>query len=95
MATNSTSHDRFFGFPRRRSAALRNANWLAPNNDIYGKTFIRNKSDPLVKPAEVDEVVNDQFVRMQRPGGSIGTVSLSKASRDSMAPNWNRSGSTE
>ena len=44
-ATNGTPHDRFFGFPRRRSSALRIANWLAPNNNIYVKTFVRNKSD--------------------------------------------------
>ena len=78
-ATNSTPHDRFFGFPRRRSSALRIANWLAPDNNIYVKTFVRNKSDPPVKPAHVVEVINDQFVRVQRPSGMIDTVSLSKA----------------
>ena len=73
-ATNSTPNDRFFGFPRRRSSALRIANWLAPDNNIYVKNFVRNKSDPLVKPAKVVEVINDQFVRVQRPSGTIGFI---------------------
>ena len=96
-ATNSTPHNWFFGFLRQRASALRIADWLAPNNGIYVyiKTFVRNKSDPLVKPVQVVEVVNDQFVRVQRPDGSIDTVSFSKASRGNIAPHWKRSESTE
>ena len=76
-ATNSTSHDQIFGFSRRSSSALRIANWLAPDNNIYVKNFVRNQSDPLMKPAEVVEVINDQFVRVQRPSGPINRISLS------------------
>ena len=94
-ATNSTPHDQVFGFPRRRSSVQRIANWLAPKNGISLETFVRNNSDPLIKPSKVVEVVNDLFVRIQRPSGSIDSVSLSTSSRGSIAPNWNRSDSTE
>ena len=93
--TNTTTHDRFSGFPRRSPLALCIANWLAPNNDIYVKLFVRIRSDPFIKPAKEVEVVNDQFVRVKRLGGSNDTALLSKASRGSIAPNWMRSQSTE
>ena len=89
-STQETPHERFFGFKRRAPAKWNLPSWLAPGHPVYVKSFVRNKGDPIVQPAEVVEPLNNQFTRIRRHNGAVDTVSSSMLSRGSVVPNPRR-----
>ncbi len=89
-ATKETPHDRFFNFQRRTPTKYTIPHWMAPGNPVYVKNVVRNKDDPLVHPAQVVEVINDQFIKVANRKGVVDTISSSKVSRGSIVPNPRR-----
>ena len=75
-ATNSTPHERFFGFPRRSVIGKSLPSWLIQSETVLLRRFVRSKSDPLVEEVELLEV-NTSFAKVRFPNGRESNVSIS------------------
>ena len=75
-ATNSTPHERFFGFPRRTASGSSIPSWLMNPGGVLLKKYVRtSKNDPLVEEVELIES-NPQYAHIKYPDGRESTVSI-------------------
>ena len=75
-ATNTTPHERFFGFQRRSPCGSSLPTWLSAPCNVMLRRFVRNsKNDPLVDEVELTSV-NLAYAHIRYPDGRESTVSL-------------------
>ena len=75
-ATNSTPHERFFGFERRSSCGGSIPTWLLSPGPVLLKRHVRHsKSDPLVNEVQLLDA-NPQYAYVQYGDGREATVSI-------------------
>ena len=75
-ATNTTPHERFFGFQRRSPCGSSLPTWLSAPGNVMLRRFVRNsKNDPLVDEVELTSV-NPAYAHIRYPDGRESTVSL-------------------
>ena len=81
MATNVTSHKRFFAFQRRSSTGATLPTWLTyPGSKAYLRRFVRtSKTDSLVDEVEIINV-NPNYANVHHLNGWEVTVSLNDLS---------------
>jgi hypothetical protein len=74
-ATNSTPHERMFGFPRRSTNGLSTPSWLLNSGTVLLRKFNRtSKFDPLVEEVTLIEG-NPEYAHIRYPDGKETTVS--------------------
>ncbi|XP_041360605.1 uncharacterized protein LOC121376884 [Gigantopelta aegis] len=75
-STNTTPHERFFGFQRRSSFGTSIPTWLTTPGPVLLRRFVRSsKNDPLVDQVELKEV-NPTYAHVRYKDGRESTVSL-------------------
>ena len=75
-ATNTTPHERLFGFQRRSACGSSLPTWLSTPGNVMMRRFVRNSNnDPLVDEVELTSV-NPAYVHIRYPDGRESTVSL-------------------
>ena len=75
-ATNTTPHERFFGFSRRSSSGSSLPSWLMTPGPVLLRRFVRtNKNDPLVDQVELLDV-NPTYANIRHKDGRETTVSV-------------------
>ena len=75
-STNTTPHERFFGFQRRSSSGSSLPSWLSVPGSVMLRRFVRHsKSDPLVDEVELTNV-NPAYAHIRYQDGRESTVSL-------------------
>ena len=75
-ATNSTPHERFFGFERHSSCGGSIPTWLLSPGPVLLKRHVRHrKSDPLVDEVQLLHA-NPQYAYVQYGDGREATVSI-------------------
>ena len=75
-ATNTTPHERMFGFQRRSGTGSSLPSWLSTPGPVLLRRFVRHsKQDPLVDEVELIEA-NPQYAFVKRPDGTETTVSI-------------------
>ena len=74
-ATGETPHSRLFSYARRGTRGYSLPSWLSANKQAYLKIMVRNKSDPLVKPVRIIDVINPHYARVEFENGRVDTVS--------------------
>ena len=72
-ATNTTPHERFFGFQCRSPCGSTLPTWLSAPSNVMRRRFVRNsKNDPLIELTSV----NPAYAHIRYPDGRESTVSL-------------------
>ena len=75
-ATNTTPHERFFGFKRHSPCGSSLPTWLSAPGNVMLRRFVRNsKNDPRVDEVELTSV-NPAYAHIRYPDGRESTVSL-------------------
>ncbi|XP_046862179.1 uncharacterized protein LOC124455579 [Xenia sp. Carnegie-2017] len=75
-ATNSTPHERFFGFQRRSTHGTSLPTWLQSPGPVLLRRYVRtSKNDPLVDQVELKEA-NPTYAHIKYLDGRESTVSL-------------------
>ena len=75
-STNTTPHERFFGFQRRSSCGTSMPSWLNSPVPVLLRRFVRiSKNDPLVDQVELRDV-NPMYANVRYMDGRESTVSL-------------------
>ena len=75
-ATNSTPHERFFGFQRRSTHGTSLPTWLQSPRPVLLRRYVRtSKNDPLVDQVELKEA-NPTYAHIKYLDGRESTVSL-------------------
>ena len=74
-ATNTTPHERFFGFQRRSSFGLSLPSWMSPGPVLLRRFVRTNAESPLVDPVELLDA-NPTYAHIRYPDGRESTVSL-------------------
>ena len=89
-ATNTTPHERLFGFNRRSGTGTSLPTWLSEPGSVLIRRYVRNsKNDPLVDEVDLLEA-NPQYAHVKFKDGREDTVSI----RD-LAPKGNYEGNTQ
>ena len=73
-STNSTPHERFFGFERRSMLGKSLSSWLLQKGPVLLRRFVRNKDEPLVDEVDLLDA-NPSFAHIRFPDGRESTVS--------------------
>lgn len=75
-ATNTTPHERFFGFQRRSTHGTSLPTWLQTPGPVLLRRYVRRgKNDPLVDQVELKEA-NPTYAHIKYRDGRESTVSL-------------------
>ena len=75
-ATNTTPHERFFGYQRRSSCGSSIPSWLSIPGPVMLRRFVRHsKTDPLVDEVQLMDV-NPSYAYIRYSDGRESTVSL-------------------
>lgn len=75
-ATNSTPHERFFGYVRRSFLGDSIPSWMTNGEKVLLKKHLRqNKTDPLVEEVEIVHA-NPQYAHVKHVNGRESTVSI-------------------
>ena len=75
-ATNTTPHERFFGYQRRSSCGSSIPSWLSTPGPVMLRRFVRHsKTDPLVDEVQLMDV-NSSYAYIRYSDGRESTVSL-------------------
>ena len=72
-STNSTPHERFFGFERRSMLGKSLSSWLLQKGPVLSRRFVRNKDEPLVDEVDLLDA-NPSFAHIRFPDGRESTV---------------------
>ena len=73
-STNSTPHERFFGFERRSMLGKSLSSWLLQKGPVLLRRFVQNKDEPLVDEVDLLDA-NPSFAHIRFPDGRENTVS--------------------
>ena len=74
-ATNTTHHERFFGFQHRSPCGSSLPTWLSTPDNVMLRRFVHNsKNDPLVDKVELTSV-NPAYANIQYPDGRVYCIS--------------------
>ena len=73
-STNSTPHERFFGFERRSMLGKSLSSWLLQKGPVLLLRFVRNKDEPLFDEVDLLDA-NPSFTHIRFPDGRESTVS--------------------
>ena len=73
-STNSTPHERFFGFERRSVLGKSLSSWLQQKGPVLLRQFVRNKDESLVDEVDLLDA-NPSFAHIRFPDGRESTVS--------------------
>ena len=75
-ATNTTPHERFFGYQRRSSCGSSIPSWLSTLGPVMLRRFVHHsKTDPLVDEVQLIDV-NPSYAYIRYSDGRESTVSL-------------------
>ena len=74
-ATNTTPHERFFGYQRRSSCGSSIPSWLSTPGPVMLRRFVRHsKTDPLIDEVQLMDV-NPSYAYIRYSDGRESTVS--------------------